>query len=150
MAKSKARKPTKSKASVRTGKVLVQVRIPKDEHDILTELCAHYGQTIAHRLHMIIQDELEKCYPLAVVSFDGKSLPTRVIVEKHSIPDKKVWQVRITKDNADGILPKALDFPASLVMPHCSSKTFDIAYGYQDMMDTWHLQLVENPGTQEP
>lgn len=150
MAKSKARKPAKLKTPGEIGKVLVQVRIPKSEHDLLAELCGHYGQTIAHRLHMIIQDELNDSYPLAIVSFNGKSLPTRIIVEKYSIPDKSVWHVRMTKENADGILPEALNSSASLVLPHCSSKTLAIASGYQDTMDTWHLQLVENFGTQEP
>lgn len=151
MAKSKARKSAKSKATKKTKNVLVQVRISNEEHELLAALCQIRGQTIASRTREVIQKELDDCYPLVVVSFDGKSLPTRVIVEKHSVPNKSVWQVLITKDNADRILPMALDFSAaSVVMPHCPSKTFGISYGYQDTMDTWHLQLIENFGAQEP
>lgn len=150
MAKSKSRKSAKSKAPEKTKNVLVQVRISKEEHELLAALCQIRGQTIASRTREIIQKEIEDRYPVVVVSFNGKSFPTRVIAEKYSVPNKSVWQVIITKNNANGILPKALDFSASVTMPHCPSKIFGISFGYQDMTDNWHLQLVENFGTQGP
>ena len=143
MANSKAQKPAKSTAPKKLNKVLVQVRIPGNEHELLAELCGRQGHTIAHRLHMIIQEELDNCYPLAIVSFNGKSLPTRIIVEKHSIPDKDYLSVIVTPENADGILPEALLHSASFVFPHRAAKIFGVASSYQDTSDVWHLQLLK-------
>ena len=149
MAKSKAQKPVKSKAPVEDKKMLVQVRIPEEEHSLLSALCRLRAQTIANRLHMIIKAEIEECYPVSVVSFKGKSVQTRVIVEKHSIPVGEFWSVIMAPEDATGIFPealsgvsaKALERSISVIFPHLAPHKFGIESIYQDMSETWHLQL---------
>jgi hypothetical protein len=141
MAKSKARKASKSEDLEKDKKVLVQVRIPEEEHRLLSALCLRYGQTIAHRLHTIIQQELNNCYPVAVVSFDRKSIPTHVIIERYSMPDEEFWSVTMTPEDAKGILPEVLQYGTSISFPYRTPKIFGIESNYQDVLGVWHLQL---------
>lgn len=149
MPKSKTVKTKKSKAtpwehpeSKKSRQVLVQVRIPEDEHKLLTKMCKAFGQSIALRVRGVIKQELEEGYPFTLVNLgDGSVLQTWFLVEKVSMPDRDEYAVRVLPEDAVGIFPDVLDREFNITMPRRTPKIFKVESRYVDAGGSWHLHL---------